>query len=131
MFDLSKIFDLCRVHFIFRFSFFVILTKNEKISCTVFAWKWQLTLVTSSPKLTKSEKWKMKWTRHMGRIAKGSNDIKVLKFSLDIRLFIRGAKIYAHLHIDLFAYLALCLDSKEGSKNPHCLIMFLSLTFIE
>ena len=38
--------------------------KNEKNSCTVFAWKWQLILVTSLPKMTKSKKRKMKWTRH-------------------------------------------------------------------
>ena len=40
----------------FHLSIFV-LTKNEKINCTVFAWKWQLTLVTSSTKLTKNERW--------------------------------------------------------------------------
>ena len=33
------------------------MTKNEKISCTVFAWKWQLILVTSLPKMTKNERW--------------------------------------------------------------------------
>ena len=44
--------------------------KQKKISCTVFAWKWQRTLVTSSPKLTKNEKWKMKWTRHMSTVAR-------------------------------------------------------------
>ena len=43
---------------------------KKKISCTVFAWKWQRTLVTSSPKLTKNEKWKMKWTRHMSTVAR-------------------------------------------------------------
>ena len=50
----------CRVHFIFRFSFW---RKTKKISCNVFAWKWQQTLVTSTTKLTKNKKQKMKWTR--------------------------------------------------------------------
>ena len=48
----------------FVFRILVKMTKNEKISCTVFAWKWQLIFVTSLPKLTKNENRKMKWTGH-------------------------------------------------------------------
>ena len=47
---------------IFVFRILVKMMKNEKISCTVFAWKWQPIFVTLSPKLTKNEKWKMTWT---------------------------------------------------------------------
>ena len=43
-----------------HFSLFVFLPKwrkNEKISYTVFAWKWQLIVVTLPPKLTKNKRW--------------------------------------------------------------------------
>ena len=60
-----------KVRFIpfFVFRIFVKMTKNKKISCTVFAWKWQLILVTSSTKLMKSERQKMKWTRQKKQTA--------------------------------------------------------------
>ena len=39
----------------FHLSTFVILMKNKKISCTVFAWKWQLILVTSDLSFASTE----------------------------------------------------------------------------
>ena len=41
----------------FDFYFSLFWRKTKKNSCTVFAWKWQLTLVSLSPKLTKYERW--------------------------------------------------------------------------
>ena len=87
----------------FLLSFFV-LTKNEKISCTVFAWKWQLTLVTSLTKLTKNEKRKMKWTWQKIHL-KLCFDMKVhLKLGFDV-------KIQLTLLFDLFHW-KLCLTWK-------------------
>ena len=42
----------------FVFGLLIKMTKNEKISCTVFAWKWQLILVTLSLKTDEIRKTK-------------------------------------------------------------------------
>ena len=54
---LLSFWSLCPIHSIFRFLYFGQNDHNKMISCTVFAWKWQLIFVTLSPKLTKNVRW--------------------------------------------------------------------------